>query len=185
MLELSSQKDLGIDVQQIDDGYQHHNKGKSPEGSGWYPHKEKYPEGFKNVSAKAKQNDMKLSLWYAAMSVSLKEMKDNDETGAFGYYKLDFANVRNHKEIEDMVEKIWTYELFTNHQSKVNWDVTENTKRFGYFWAKEYGNVILENRKPHKPENVVYIPHLVLRDLWHLSKYCNLNKFQGSIKIKT
>lgn len=183
--EMSVQKYLGIDVQQIDDGYQKPAKdNKNGKINGWYPHPDRYPEGFKNVRAKAEEYGLKLGLWFAAMPVSLQEMKDNYDAAGFSYYKLDFANIRNHNHIEQMIDKIRAYELYTNYKSKVNWDVTENAPRFGYFWAKEYGCVFLENRKPKFPENVVYVPYLVLRDLWHLSKYCNLNKFQGSVQNK-
>lgn len=183
--EMAVQKELGIDVQQIDDGYQKPKKGnrKAPT-DGWYPHPDRYPEGFRNVRERAAAYGMKLGLWFAAMQVGLQEMKDNYDAAGFSYYKLDFANIRNHAQIEQLVDKIRAYELYTGHRSKVNWDVTENAPRFGYFWAKEYGCVFLENRKPRFPENVVYVPYLVLRDLWHLSKYCNLNKFQGSVQNK-
>lgn len=183
--EMSIQKYLGIDVQQIDDGYQKPSKdNKNGKVNGWYPHPDRYPDGFKNVRSKAEEYGLKLGLWFAAMPVSLQEMKDNYDAAGFSYYKLDFANIRNHNHIEQMIDKIRAYELYTNHKSKVNWDVTENAPRFGYFWAKEYGCVFLENRKPKFPENVVYVPYLVLRDLWHLSKYCNLNKFQGAVQNK-
>ncbi|KJF45340.1 hypothetical protein LH29_08170 [Draconibacterium sediminis] len=180
IIELKSQHYLGIDVQQIDDGWQKNNAGKQTVG--WYPTIDKFPNGFERVKNVADSLGMKLGLWFAAQPVKLQEMKDNHDAGGFSYYKLDFANLRNHDQIEQMIEKIRAYELYTDHKSKVNWDVTENAPRFGYFWAKEYGCVFLENRKPKFPENVVYTPYLVLRDLWHLSKYCNLNKFQGSVQ---
>ena len=186
LVELESQKSLGIDVQQIDDGYQRAGTGKRADKNGKnygnYPHPDRYPEGWKNVRQKANELHLKLGLWFPAMPVTLEEMKKNYDTGGFLFYKLDFANFTSHNHLESMVSKIRAYELYTHHKSKVNWDVTENAPRFGYFWAKEYGCVFLENRKTKYPESVVYTPYLVLRDLWHLSKYCNLNKFQGSVQ---
>lgn len=179
-VELASQHYLGIDVQQIDDGFQKNLDGEF-DGK-WYPHTERFPSGFVPVREKADSLGLDLGLWFAAQPVTLQEMKDNYDVGRFSTYKLDFANIRNHDHIESMIEKVRSYILYTNHQSSVNWDVTENAPRFGYFWAKEYGAVYLENRKPEFPENVVYVPYLVLRDLWHLSKYCNLNKFQGTVQ---
>lgn len=183
--ELEIQKYLGLEVQQIDDGYQKPAKNnKNGTVNGWYPHPDRYPQGFKNVKEKADEYGLKLGLWFAGMPVSLQEMKDNYDAVGFSYYKLDFVNFRNHSDLEQMIEKIRAYELYTNHKSKVNWDLTENASRFGYFWAKEYGCVYLENRKPKYPQHAVYVPYLVLRDLWHVSKYCNLNKFQGTIQNK-
>ncbi|HLP37694.1 hypothetical protein [Lacibacter sp.] len=182
--EMTIQKELGIDVQQIDDGYQMYagEKGFDPTPRGWYPVREKFPNGFLPIRKKADELNMKTGLWFASMKVSTEEMKKNYDTAGFSFYKLDFANLRNHASLEMMEQKIRAFELHSKHQAKVNWDVTENNARFGYFWAKEYGGVFLENRKPKFPTNVVYIPYLVLRDLWHLAKYCNLNKFQGSVQ---
>lgn len=183
--EMQIQKYLGIEVQQIDDGYQKPAKdNKNGRVKGWYPHPDRYPEGFKNVKSVADAYGLKLGLWFAGMPVSLQEMKDNYDVAGFSYYKLDFVSFRNHTDMEKMIEKIRAYELYTKHRSKVNWDLTENAPRFGYFWAKEYGCVYLENRKPRYPQHAVYVPYLVLRDLWHVSKYCNLNKFQGTIQNK-
>jgi hypothetical protein len=182
--EMAIQKSLGIDVQQIDDGYQmlYGTRGFDPGLHGWYPVREKFRNGFLPISQKAQQYGMRLGLWFASMKVSLEEMKRNYDTAGFSYYKLDFALLNNHDKLEMMQQKIRAFELYSGHRAKVNWDVTENSPRFGYFWAKEYGCVFLENRKPLSPKNVIYTPYLVLRDLWQLAKYCNLNKFQGVIQ---
>lgn len=173
--EIEVQSELGIDIQQIDDGWQ---------TKAWRPKENWYPQDWENVKAKAKEHQVKLGLWAAAMPVSLEDLKWNYDNGGFISYKLDFANLSNHENIESMMDKIRGFVSYTNHKVRVNWDVTENAPRYGYFWAREYGSVYLENRKPMAPENVVYHPYLVLRDLWHLSKYCNLNKFQGTVQNK-
>lgn len=183
--ELEVQKYLGIDVQQIDNGWQMKmDKDSKIVHKGWYPHPERFPVGFKNIRAKAEEYGIKLGLWFAAMPVSLQELKDNYDAGNFAFYKLDYARYTQHEHLEKIINKIRAYELYTNHKSKINWDVTENEPRCGYFWAKEYGNIYLENRKPNKPVNAVYVPYLVLRDLWHVAKYCNLNKFQAPVQNK-
>ena len=183
--EIEIQKYLGIDAQQIDDGYHKPAKdNKTGKINGWYPHPDRYPEGFKNVRAKAEECGVRLGLWFIGMSVSLQEMIDNYNSGNFSYYKHDFIGFNNYNDMEKMVGKVRAIELYTNHKCRVNWDVTENAARFGYFWAQEYGCLHFENRKPKYPQHCVYVPYLVLRDLWHISKYCNLNKFQGSVQNK-
>jgi hypothetical protein len=97
-------------------------------------------------------------------------------------YKLDFASLTNHQKIEELMTKVRSFINYTGHKVRVNWDVTENAARFGYFWAREYGCVYLENRKPDVPKSVIYVPYLVLRDVWHLSRYANVNKFQTTIQ---
>jgi hypothetical protein len=69
-----------------------------------------------------------------------------------------------------------------NHKSTISWDLTENAARYGYYWAREYGNLHFVNRKPFLPLNVLYVPHLALRDYWQLARYSNLNKYQLTIQ---
>jgi len=171
--EIDCQAKLGIDIQQIDDGWQDNN---------WLPSKESYPIGWGNVVKRAHEKNVKLGLWGAAMPISFDALKSSYDKAHFTTYKLDFANLSTHDKIDETIGKIRNFILYTDHNVRVNWDVTENAPRYGYFWAREYGSVYLENRKTDKPANAVYVPYLVLRDLWHLSKYTNLNKFQGSIQ---
>lgn len=173
LLELETQKDLGIDIQQIDDGWQNKK---------WGLREDWYPEGWKNVIAKSKETGVKIGLWAAAMPVTYEALKSHYDSAHFETYKLDFASLGNHKNMDKLIGKIRKFILYTDHNVRVNWDLTENAPRFGYFWAREYGCIYLENRKPDKPDNVVYIPHLVLRDIWHVAKYTNINKFQTSIQ---
>jgi hypothetical protein len=173
--EIDCQAELGIDVQQIDDGWQDKN---------WKPSLEWYPTGWGNVVQRAKEKNIRLGLWGAAMPITLEALKYNYDNAKFTTYKLDFADLSTHDKIDKTISKIREFILYTHHKVRVNWDVTENAARYGYFWAREYGSVFLENRKADVPTNVVYVPYLVLRDLWHLSKYTNLNKFQGSVQNK-
>lgn len=173
LLELESQSDLGIDIQQIDDGWQNKD---------WTLRKDWYPEGWKNIVEKSKETGVKIGLWAAAMPVTYDALKSHYDSAGFLTYKLDFASLGTHKNMDKLIGKIRKFIKYTNHKVRVNWDLTENAPRFGYFWAREYGNIYLENRKPYKPSNVVYIPYLVLRDIWHVSKYTNINKFQTSIQ---
>ena len=173
LVEIDKQAELGIDVQQIDDGWQDKN---------WHPKVETYPNGWTKVMNKAKEKNIKLGLWGAAIPITLDQLKYNYNTGQFISYKLDFASLNNHQKIDALINKVRNFINYTGHKVRVNWDVTENAPRFGYFWAREYGCVYLENRKPDVPKSVIYVPYLVLRDIWHLSKYANINRFQTTIQ---
>lgn len=173
LLEINVQSELGIDVQQIDDGWQ---------ANDWSLRRDWYPNGWTKVKERAQEKGVKVGLWAAAIPVPLDKLKWHYDNGGFVTYKLDFANLNTHKRIKDMVDKVRSFVKYTNHRVRLNWDVTEVQARFGYYWAREYGCIYLENRKPAKPEKVLYIPYLVLRDLWQLSKYANLNKYQGTIQ---
>ncbi|MFI3259342.1 MAG: hypothetical protein R3Y16_04520 [Rikenellaceae bacterium] len=175
LVELDVQKELGVDIQQIDDGWQNNNKD-------WELRTDWYPEGWSRVRAKAANVGVKLGLWGAAMPIQLEDLKRTYDEGGFVSYKLDFASLGNHKNMDELMAKIRSFVEYTDHKVRVNWDLTENAPRFGYYWAKEYGCVYLENRKPTMPTNVIYVPYLVLRDCWDLAKYTNINKFQTSIQ---
>ncbi|WDE97570.1 hypothetical protein PQO03_17220 [Lentisphaera profundi] len=210
LVEIASQNDLGIDVQQVDDGWQ----GWMTAGPHWRPvakldfkemmrqkNKKKknqksedgevylknakvyemYPNGWSTIKAQAKKDDIRLGLW-AHARVPLEDLKWNFDQGGFKSYKIDFVNARDFTNLNEIMTKVRKFVQYTNHQVRMNWDVTEHPPRIGYFFGREYGNIYLENRKTMSPANVVYIPHLVLRDAWELSKYNNLNKFQISVQ---
>lgn len=179
--EIQSQKELGIDYLQIDDGWQvpPGSTNWNPGANGWKPHPEVYPQGWINVRKAAKEAGVNLGLWAAAESVSLDELKWNYEYGGFLSYKLDFASLSDRNRIENMIGKARDFVLHTQHKVKINWDLTEIEPRYGYYWAREYGSIYLANRKPDHP---YYIPYLVLRDAWHLSRYMNINKIQTTVQ---
>lgn len=182
--ELEACAELGIDILQIDDGWQvpPGHATWEPKDNGWHPHPESYPQGWAPVRKRAAELGVKLGLWAAAQPVSLEELKANYTRGGFEQYKLDFAVLKRREEIDELMSKVRDFIAWTGHKVRVNWDVTENPARYGYFFAREYGCIYLENRKPVKPTGVVYRPHTVLRDLWQISKYLNLHRFQCSIQ---
>lgn len=192
LTEIESVKDLGIDVLQIDDGWQGldydswqpvntlkyiNNKNQ---GTQKLPNETEYlvyPDGWRNVKEKAKKLNVKLGLW-AASWIPYEDMMKNYEDGNFNYFKLDFAKLNTYDQFYDLVNKVRSFIVSTGHKVRINWDVTENDSRMGYYFGHEYGNIFLENRKPINPKNVVYYPSLVLRDAWNLAHFTNLNKFQ-------
>jgi len=183
--ELESCADLGIDTLQIDDGWQvvpGHKTWIPDEENGWHPHVESYPNGWGKVKAKAEELGVKLGLWAAAMPVSLEELQSNFRDGGFLTYKLDFADLNSNQKINELMQKVREFIKSTGHKVRVNWDVTEVCRRYGYFFAREFGCLYLANRKPVHPPSTTYRPHTMLKDMWHLSKYINLRKVQGSIQ---
>jgi hypothetical protein len=118
----------------------------------------------------------------AAIPPSLADMVRNIEQGGFVSLKLDFAVLNTRRKIDDLMDKVRALVLGRQHHLRINWDLTEVDARYGYFFAREFGCIYLENRKPVIPVTVVYRPGTVLRDLWQISRYCNLLKFQGSIQ---
>lgn len=185
--ELESVAELGIDMLQIDDGWQ---TGEWLPAKNSAEHQRKdvigdykvYPEGWKNVKAKADKLNVKLGLW-AAWTIPSEKLKTNYDSGKFSAFKLDFANLNTIKKRDELIGKARELIIYSGYKTCVNWDVTETPPRAGYFYGREYGNVYLENRKVTTARpNVQYVPFKVLRDAWLLSKYVNLNKFQVTVQ---
>ena len=175
LLQIESCRDLGIDVQQIDDGWQG-NQYKT-----WSPVKHRYPDGWKNVRAAAAEAGVKLGLW-ASWVIGPEALRKTRDDGGFNYYKIDFANLGTYDRLESLIEKMRELIRHSGHTARVNWDVTENPARVGYYFARDLGNIYLENRKPFQPAQVVYVPYLVLRDAWQVARYTNLNRFQVTVQ---
>ncbi|MFW6163686.1 MAG: hypothetical protein ACODAJ_13025 [Planctomycetota bacterium] len=173
--EIASAADLGIDVQQIDDGWQGNQYRR------WRPVKARYPQGWRRVKAAAKRHGVTLGLW-AAVRIPEAALLWNYDRGGFRYVKLDFANLDTYPKLEAVLDKVRTLVEHSRHRVRVNWDVTENPPRVGYFFARDFGNIYLENRKPLWPQHVVYVPWLVLRDAWQVARYANLQKFQITVQ---
>ncbi len=179
--ELDFVAETGIDMLLIDDGWQVSLESKSahptPE-NGWKPYAKNYPKGWSRVVEKSAELDLRIGLWGIAQNMSSKDMIWNWDRLKMDQLKLDFASFGSHTKLDDMMQIVRRFILHTDHKSSISWDLTENAARYGYYWAREYGNLHFMNRKPFLPLTVTYIPSLSLRDFWLLSKYNNLNKYQ-------
>jgi len=188
--ELDSAADLGIDVVQIDDGWQKNDwtpaaraeqvqrKGGIVKKFGNYP---VYPDGFAKVRAKADELKVQLGLW-AAWWIPLDKLKMNYADGDFKYFKLDFADLKDKLQVDALLDKARELIKHSGYTARVNWDVTEIPPRFGYYYGREVGTIYLANRKTLTARAVVqYIPSEILRNGWMIAKYGNLNQFQMTI----
>ncbi|MDF7824759.1 alpha-galactosidase [Pontiellaceae bacterium B12227] len=179
--EIKSVADLGIDILQIDDGWQCGRQNPPNKSKVWHVREDWYPNGWKTVRKIAAQNNLKLGLWTAAYA-GLEDLKRNYDAGGFVTWKYDFARIANYNDLSNHWNKLRSFILYTDHNARMAVDVTENAPRFGYFWARDFGCVWLSNRKPNNPPNTIPKPTLMLRENRELSKYVNLNKFELPIQ---
>lgn len=194
--EIKVAKKLGVDVIQLDDGWQKGHtagslvkKGGAQIGEGMYDQqpdfwevRETFPHGLKPIIDLAKENGLEVGLWYSC-----------DATGDYKYYQNDVENVINlynkhgvstfkidgirlkNKNCEKNVEKILsTLRQQTDNKIKINMDITAG-RRFGYTYMREFGNLFLENRFT---KSRTYYPYRTLRNLWDISKYIPSTRFQ-------
>lgn len=179
--EMDFVKQIHADLLLIDDGWQVSQTANSyipDEKQGWRPAPSVYERGWERVRKKADSLQLRLGLWGVAQLMPASDMIWNFERLRMSQLKLDFATFGSHDKLSAMMDSVRLYIKSTGHKSSISWDLTENHARYGYYWAREYGNLHFMNRKPFSPKNVLYVPYLALRDFWLLSHYSNLNKYQ-------
>ncbi|MEM6883991.1 MAG: alpha-galactosidase [Verrucomicrobiota bacterium] len=183
--ELESAADLGIDLVQIDDGWQCEPEAENPTCTtrDWQPHPSRWPNGWDLLKKRASELGVDLGLWFN-WSVAVEKMIANGKQAGFGRFKLDFLDARNRAVLEQALGKAKNLTRTLGPRSGVNWDCTEAMSRMGYFYGREVGNLYLSNRSVGRPRlrHTEFKPHLQLRDTWHLAHYLNLNQFQLTVQ---
>lgn len=193
LAELERGARLGITIFQIDDGWQ---AGKSPNSktSGgsfrdiyakegyWTPDTKKYPRGLTPVTDRARELGIEVGLWFnpsiqdnfADWEKDAAVITDLWRDYGIRYFKIDGLTVNN-KEGEENLRKLFDKVLKeTDNQVVFNLDATAS-RRLGYHYFNEYGNIFLENRYTDWGN---YYPFHTLRNLWMLSKYVPAEKLQ-------
>ncbi|MEO0510835.1 MAG: hypothetical protein AAF065_13365 [Verrucomicrobiota bacterium] len=193
--EITACAELGVDLLQIDDGWQDKKWAPKPVGkpkgkpillNGDKVPQEYtvYPDGFGRVREAASAAGITLGLWHA-WDAPLNAIKTNMDNGDFKAFKLDFAKLTKKKDLDHLYKKGRELVKHSDYTAVVNWDVTEKMPRMGFYFGRDCGNLYLANRKASTVrERVLYIPWQVLRDGWLLSKYTNLNKIQLTFQNK-
>lgn len=204
LIEIEVAAELGVDILQIDDGWQI-RKGENswlPAAKGpTQPYKNGalpqlfdgtvmpesyviYPNGFGKVREKAKEKGIRLGLWNA-WTAPLNTLETNYNDGDFKSFKLDFARLETKEAFDNLYYKARDLIKYSNYNAVVNWDVTERAPRMGFYFGRDCGNLYLANRKAYtiRP-SVQYEPWQVLRDGWELASYMNLNKVQITFQNK-
>lgn len=189
--ELEASKEMGLDVLQIDDGWQtgdtsdksiRDEKGhRTFYGDFWKLNEKKFPNGMEKVRDAAEKNGVGLGLWFAPHSKNAFELLDRDvavlknayDIWGARFFKLDMLRVENremHGAFKKMVERIYSF----GKDASIQFDVT-NGYREGFFGLNQYGRLFVENRYTGLS---TYYPHRAARNLYALCKYIPAFKFQ-------
>ncbi len=186
--ELASAADLGIEIVQIDDGWQAEPDEEQPTEAAkdWRPGRTRWPDGWTTLRAAADRLGVALGLWFP-WYVETEAIAWNVEHGGFRRLKLDFMHLRGRGDIERLTAKVRELVDRFGPGLGINWDATEVSPRMGYYFGRDHGNVYLANR-PAPPAgqvrlgHVTYAPRLTLREAWHLAHYMNLNQVQITLQ---
>lgn len=178
---------LGVDVVQVDDGWQKGQTGNSAFGKGawgnfrsadpefWKPHPERFPQGLKPLVDAANEKGMKFGLWFGpdAENDMANWEKDADvllaafEKEGVEYVKIDAVEMKS-REAEANLNRFYT-KVLEQTKGRVVFDADATAGlRPGYFGSIHVGPIFLENRYTDWKR---YWPHHTLRNLWTLSGY--------------
>lgn len=193
LAELEKAARLGISLFQIDDGWQ---SGKSPNSavangsfrdiyanaSYWTPDPVKYPRGLKPIVEKGKELGIEIGLWFNPSVQNDFADWEKDAATISGLwrdygirmFKIDGLTISS-KKGEDNLRKLFDKVLEdTGNEVMFNLDATAS-RRGGYHFFNEYGNIFLENRYTDWGN---YYPYQTLRNLWQLSRYVPAERLQ-------
>jgi alpha-galactosidase len=156
---------LGVDVVQVDDGWQKGKTGNSAFGKGawgnfrsadpefWKPHPERFPKGLKPLVDAAKQKGMKFGLWFGpdAENDMANWEKDADmllsafDKEGVEYVKIDAVEMTS-PAAEVNLDKFYN-KVLEKTQGRVVFDADATAGlRPGYFGSIHVGPIFLENR---------------------------------------
>ena len=178
---------LGVDVVQIDDGWQKGRSVNSARGKGvwngywaadpnfWQPDPERFPHGLEPLTKAARDRGMKFGLWFGPDSSNDAGNWERDaarllelhRTTGIDYFKIDSVKAIS-TAAEANLHRFFD-RVLTESAGRVVFDLDVTAEiRPGYFGAPGVGPLFVENRYTdfHR-----YWPHQTLRNLWMLSQY--------------
>ena len=188
--EIAAGARLGVDVLQIDDGWQRgtsansvvaREKGGVWEGfrradpDFWAPHPERLPNGLAPLVRAAQDAGLRLGLWFAPDSADDFARWADDADAVLSlhrehgieHFKIDGVAMRS--EVGERNLRAFFDRVLAESGGAVvfDLDVTAQT-RPGYFGMPDVGPLFVENRYTdwHR-----YWPHQTLRNLWKLAQY--------------
>ena len=185
--EIDSGADLGLDVVQIDDGWQTGIPSKFDEDGlcveapdFWRLKDDIFPDGLEPLTEYARERGLELGLWFAPESRALFKNYDRDfsvikhayNEWGIRYFKLDMTRLVGIDYCERMLDLIDG--IMGLGETSVELDVTAD-KRLGYLATAPYGTIFVENRYTAWAN---YYPHRTLKNVWSLSKFIPASKFQ-------
>ena len=197
MAEVRAGGELGVDVIQIDDGWQsgkshnsalitNRNQGvwgnfRAGNPNFWKPDAEKFPEGLGPIVAAAKKRGMGFGLWfgpdksddYAGWELDARTLVDFYRQYGIRYYKIDGIGVGSELGFANIRKMFDRMLADSGGEMTFDLDVTGAAKRPSYFGLPDIGPLFVENRYiggEGTGKAGLYWPHFTLRNLWSLSR---------------
>ena len=185
--EVAAGARLGVDIVQIDDGWQ---KGRSKnsafsKGKGvwngywaadpefWNPDPERFPGGLESVVGAARKNGMHFGLWFGPDSSDSAKNWQRDADHLLSLYKMGINyfkidSMKTHDKLSLSNQRAMFDRMLEGSDGNMVFDLDVTAEiRPGYFGLPDIGPLFVENRYTdfHR-----YWPHKTLRNLWELSR---------------
>lgn len=188
--EIDSAAELGIDIVQIDDGWQKFSPADTriydENGNYTYYHRfddgfwdvntEKFPRGIRPIADYARTRKVRIGLWFAPDSRNcfanferdIAVLKKAYTEWGVRFFKLDMVVLNSLSDRDRYVEFLNTMRAFGD-DLELQLDVTGTISRLGYVDGARFGRLFVENR--YCCHSQTYYPHLTLGNLWRLAHY--------------
>ncbi len=188
LAEIDRAAELGVDVCQIDCGWQEGavidpETGAVDTGGAfrqlnpgfWRIRLDRFPEEFRGIQRRAEERGVRIGAWFAPdkeddfadWEPDRDVLLDLYRRFGMRHFKIDFVDIRSklgEARLVDMLEGVLRE---SDGEVAFQIDLT-NGHRQGYFHTTHVGEIFLENRYT---DFCNYYPHYTLRNLWQLSKY--------------
>ena len=187
--EVAAGARLGVDVVQVDDGWQKGRTSNSARAAGkgvwsgywaadpnfWQPDPVRFPNGLSPVVRAAQTNGIQFGLWFGPDSSQqvanwqrdadrLLELHQKD---GINYFKID--SIKAFTPLAEQNLGRFLDQVLAGSDGKIVFDLDVTAEiRPGYFGQPQVGPIFVENRYTdfHR-----YWPHQTLRNLWKLAHY--------------
>jgi alpha-galactosidase len=187
--EIEAGSRLGVEVVQIDDGWQQGITANSAKSNGkgawdgfwasdpdfWKVNTARFPDGLEPLIEQARAKGMRFGLWFAPDSSHDAANWERDAEALIGlhrnlgidFFKIDALKIESEAAISNF-EKFFD-KVLRESNGKITFDLDITAeKRFGYFGLPEPGNLFVQNRYTDWGR---YYPHYTLRVLWQLAHW--------------
>lgn len=194
--EIAAGTRIGVDVVQIDDGWQrgisansvHRDRGGVWQGFWasderfWAPHPQRFPAGLADTAGQARARGLGLGLWFAPDSADHFANWERDaaavldlwRTHGVAHVKIDGVKATS-KRGEGNLWRFFRRVLEASGGAVVfDLDVTAEV-RPGYFGMMQSGPLFVENRYSDWGQ---WWPHATLRNLWQLAHWIDPNRLR-------
>lgn len=187
MKEIEAGHRLGVDVIQVDDGWQKGKSGNSAFGKGaweefrsvdpdfWKPHPERFPNGLRPLVEAAAAKGMKFGLWFGPSAENDMKFWEEDadrlieayEEDGIEYIKVDAIRIETRLAERNLIYMYHNVLRASGGRVVFDADATAGI-RPTYYGTPRVGPVFVENRYTDWGK---YWPHRTLRNLWSLANY--------------